>query len=100
MEFWNFHYELSVENELILMGFRIVIAHDRRTELLKVLHVGHTIVEKTFRKARDVVFWPGLTKDITDLILNCNICLESRNSNPKIPLQTHEFLANKSFGMT
>ena len=78
MEFWNFHYELSVENEIILKGFRIVIAHDRRTELLKVLHVGHTSVEKTFRKARDVVFWPGLTKDITDLILNCNICLESR----------------------
>ena len=36
------------------------------------------------------VFWQGLTKDITDLTLNCNICLEFRNSNPKEPLQTHE----------
>ena len=88
-EYWNFN-ELSIENELVMKGCRIVIPHDLRTELLKVLHVGHTGVEKTPRRARDIVFWPGLTKDITDLILNCNICLEFRNSNPKEPLQTHE----------
>ena len=89
-EYWNFRDELSIENELVMKGCRIVIPHDLRTEMLKILHVGHTDVEKTLRRARDIVFWPGLTKDITDLILNCNICLEFRNSNPKEPLQTHE----------
>ncbi|XP_062610827.1 uncharacterized protein K02A2.6-like [Saccostrea cucullata] len=89
-EYWNFRDELSVENGLIMKGLRIVIPHDLRTELLKILHVGHTGVEKTLRRARDIVFWPGLTKDVTDLILNCNVCLELRNSNPKEPLQSHE----------
>lgn len=73
-----------------MKGFRIVIPHDLRTKLLQILHVGHTGVEKTLRRALDIVFWPGLTKDIKDLILNCNICLEFRNSNPREPLQTHE----------
>ena len=70
-----------------MKGCRIIIPHDLRTELLKVLHVGHTGVEKTLRRVRDIVFLQGLTKD---LILNCNICLEFRNFNPKEPLQTHE----------
>lgn len=72
-QFWNFRDELSVENDLIMKGSRIVIPHDLRTGLLNRLHVGHTGVEKTLRQARDILFWPGLTKDITDLILNCNI---------------------------
>ena len=39
-----------------MKGCRIVIPHDLGTELLKVLHVGHTGVEKTLRMARDIVF--------------------------------------------
>ena len=89
-EFWNFRDELSVENGLVMKGQRIVIPPNLRRELLDILHVGHTGVEKTLRRARDILFWPGLTADITNLVLNCTTCLQFRNSNPKEPLQSHE----------
>ena len=89
-EFWNFRDQLWVENGLVMKGFRIVIPHDLRTELLNRLHVGYTGVEKSLRQARDILVWPGLTKDITDLILNCSTCLEYRNSNAKEPVVAHE----------
>lgn len=68
-----------------MKGDRIVIRHDLWIELLKVLYVGHTGVAKTLRRAREIVSWPGLTKDITDLTGNWD-----SNSNSKEPLQTHE----------
>ena len=47
-------------------------------------------VEKTLSSARDIVFWPKMSSQITDLILNCDICLDHRDSNAKEPLVPHE----------
>lgn len=81
---------MSVDNELILKVFRIVINHELSAWLSIVSYVGHSGLVKTLRRDRDIVFLPGLTKDITDLILIWNICLEFRNSNPNESLQTHK----------
>ena len=43
-EYWNFRDELSIENELVMKGCRIVIPDDLRTELLKVLHMWDILV--------------------------------------------------------
>ena len=35
------------------------------------------------------MFWPRISAEITDMVLNCSVCLERRNSNPKEPLKPH-----------
>lgn len=36
------------------------------------------------------MFWPKMSKEITDMVLLCSVCLEKRNSNSKEPLIPHE----------
>ena len=46
-------------------------------------------MEKCKQRARDVLFWPGMGKQIETLVSSCSICLERRSSLPKEPLLPH-----------
>lgn len=59
--------------------------------MLCQVHTGHLGVTKTLERAKDNIFWPGMSKQITDHVLNCSVCLKHRDSNAKEPLIAHEF---------
>ena len=43
-------------------------------------------VVKCLQRAKDAVYWPGMSKDITDMILKCETCINMHNSNAKEPM--------------
>ena len=90
LDFWTFRDELTVMDSIVFKGQRVVIPKSMRNAILEKIHSGHMGIEKSCQRARDILFWPKMTKDITDLVSNCHICLETRNSNPKEPLQSHQ----------
>ncbi|XP_048236731.1 uncharacterized protein K02A2.6-like [Haliotis rufescens] len=90
LEFWNFRDQLAFMDGIIFKGQKIVIPKSLRTSMLDKIHTGHMGVEKCLRRARDILFWPKMSNDITSLVLNCSVCLERRNSNPKEPLISHD----------
>ncbi|MCG7876694.1 MAG: RNase H-like domain-containing protein [Candidatus Thiodiazotropha endolucinida] len=90
IDYWNFRDELTVDSGLILKGNRLVIPLAMRPKMLELLHQGHFGCEKTLNRARDVMFWPKISADISGLVLNCTVCLERRSSNPKEPLKPHD----------
>ena len=47
-------------------------------------------VEKSLQRAKDIMFWPRMTSDITEFVLKRDICLQYRASNTKQPLQSHQ----------
>lgn len=63
--------------------------HALRAEMLTHIHAGHLGIEKCNQRARDVLFWPGMGKQIEALIGSCTICLERRCSLPKEPMISH-----------
>jgi len=67
----SFSGELSVQNGLLLNGIRIVIPTSLRAEILKKLHEGHLGITKCRERAKQSVWWPGLSKDLTKMIENC-----------------------------
>ena len=85
-DFWNYRDELTYVDGMILKGQRILIPTDCRKIMLEKIHTGHFGVEKCLQRARDIMFWPNMTSQITDLVLKCPICLERRNSNCKEPM--------------
>lgn len=85
-EFWNHRDELSVIDGIVMKGEQIVIPPSLRKEMLQKIHMGHLGIEKCRQRARDVIFWPGMSAQIADLISSCDICLENRNSNQKEPM--------------
>ena len=91
LEYWNHRDELSVEQGLIFRGQKIVVPKSMRQEMLHQVHTGHLGVTKTFERAKDNIFWPGMSKQITEHVLQCSVCLTHRDSNAKEPLIPHEF---------
>ena len=66
----------------------MIIPVSLREDMLKKLHSSHVGTEACIRKASDSLFWPGLRKDITNLVSNCHVCVEINKTQQKEPLQT------------
>ena len=62
--FWNYREDLSMENGLITKGARLLIPSTLRRKVLEQIHDRHLGIEKCMLKARDSVFWPGISNDI------------------------------------
>ena len=89
-EFWNYRDELTVAQGLIVKGQKIFVPSSLRGEMLEKMHEGHLGINKTIARARDVLFWPRMSVEITEKIKNCPVCLENRPSQQPEPLKSHE----------
>ena len=86
LPFWSVHHELSSHSGLILKGCRIVIPTKSRRATLDALHDSHQGIDRTKRRARQTVWWPGINSDITNTVSSCNACQERRASLPQEPM--------------
>ncbi|CAH2207977.1 jg821, partial [Pararge aegeria aegeria] len=87
--FWLHRLELSLQNDCILLGCRVVVPRSFRQQVLQVLHKSHTGIVQTKAVARSYVWWPGLNEDVESLIGSCTKCLENRHMPPKT---SHEWI--------
>ena len=58
--YWTFREELTVEDDLVLKGTRIVISNKKHEAVLKLTHKGHLGLYRCKLCTKDTVFWPGL----------------------------------------
>ena len=75
---------------MLFKNHRVIVPKLLREEILSRIHSSHLGIESCLRKARDVVFWPGMNSQIKDVVSNCHVCAEFQSRNPKQPLQSHE----------
>jgi hypothetical protein len=75
--------ELSVQEGLLLRGSRIVIPPQLRKTLLNKIHCGHQGIAKCRELARQSIWWPGLSKQLEELIQNCRECLKAQQQRPQ-----------------
>ena len=50
---------------------------------LKVLHMGHYAIDKTSLRAKETVYWPGITEDIRLTYHHCQICAKFARTQQK-----------------
>ena len=84
--YWLVHDELSVYEQLLLRGDRIVIPSCLQKEILQCLHQGHQGIVKCKLCAKYSVWWPGISKQIDHVIQCCDTCKQNfpRRSEPLI----------------
>ena len=58
--------------------------------MVERLDEGHLAINKTIARAREVLFWPGMTVDLTEKVKNCPVSLKNRPSLQPEPLRSHE----------
>ena len=82
--------EISVCNNLLLRSDRIVIPQSLQQQMLAKLHCGHQGITKCRQRARQSIWWPGINKDIDDMIAKCLICCKHKKQNVE-PLKPTPF---------
>ena len=65
---------LTVEDGLILHREAIIIPQGERKKVLEQIHQGHLGTSKYQHRARQCVYWPGINKDIEQLVEVCPTC--------------------------
>ena len=83
--------ELTIQQELIFKGQRLVVPVSMCRNMMITVHSTHIGIEGCLRRARDSIYWPCMTTELTDYISKCDICLAYRQTPSKEPLQQHEF---------
>ena len=86
--YWAERGELTVAQNILLKGSRLVIPSSMRLEILDKIHKGHQGIAKCREKSKESVWWPGLSRDIQDLVQQCRICAEHRNNKPEPMIPT------------
>ena len=61
-----------------------------RAETRKEIHGAHLGINGCSRRARETLFWPGMSDEIINYINTCETCRKYEVSNQKEPLMSHE----------
>lgn len=87
--FWLNRLELSLHEDCVLLGCRVVVPKSLQQVVLRTLHRTHSGIIQTKALARSYVWWPRLNEDIELLVRECPKCLEYRHMPPRT---THEWI--------
>ena len=82
--YWDYHDELSIKDELLMKGEQVVIPPSCRDSIMDNLHKSHAGINKALSLARTCVYWPGMEADVTDYIKRCLTCIKCSN----LPIET------------
>ena len=90
LPYFSIRDELSVQDQVIIRGSRIVIPKMLRRDVMKKIHTGHLGVNSCLRQARELVYWPGMSTELRQYIEGCHICATYADRNPREPLKMTE----------
>ena len=88
--YWGVHNDISIVEELVMAGSRIIIPQLSRSRVLCEIHEGHQGETKCMLRAKTAVYWPGIYQDIKNIVGNCGACREFENAQVKCPMTITE----------
>ena len=72
--YWEAQGELTIGEDLLLYGGRIVVPEALQAETLQKLHQGHQGIQRCRLQAQSSVWWPGISRKIKDFVRQCLEC--------------------------
>ena len=88
--FWAVKDLLRCQDGVLYVDERVVIPVSQRRTVLEQLHESHQGMQRTKMRAKTIMYWPGMGKEIETFIENCSICARCAPKNQKEPLIPHE----------
>ena len=64
----------------------MIVPKALRQDMLQRIHAGHMGITKCIQRAKEVIFWPGMSQEITNIVQQCLTCREFQASNAKEPM--------------
>ena len=88
--FMEHQAHITLVNDLLMYDDRIIIPSSMQQEILTRIHDGHLGISKSRQRANTSVWWPGISRDIANLVQNCTTCQKLRPT-PHEPLLVSPF---------
>ena len=82
-EFHGFCDELTISEDLIFKGDRLLVPFEARQSIIERAHAAHLGINECINRVRDAVFWPKMNKEITDYVSRCVVCAKFHNDQYK-----------------
>ena len=79
-----------MENGVLFKDDRLIVPEVERSYILDLLHYGHYGIKCTQARAKESVFWPGITRDIENRVKDCSICQQNATSQTKDTMHSHD----------
>ena len=80
--YFNFKEELSIH--------RVIVPIALRPHMITQVYSSHLGIASCLNKARDVLFWPGMTAEIKDCVSKCETCNTYQTNQQKEMLIPHD----------
>lgn len=90
--------EISIENNILMWGYRVLIPTKFRNQLLDEIHGSHNGVVRMKALARQYFWWPNLDADIENYVKSCNACMthsKTPNKSILIPFETGKYVFDR-----
>ena len=81
---WNIRDELHIAEGIIFVGERVLIP------ATLLIHESHMGAEKCKARARTVVYWPCMSKDIENEVFKCSVCMKHQKSYQRELMIPHD----------
>ncbi|XP_030745261.1 uncharacterized protein K02A2.6-like [Sitophilus oryzae] len=85
-KYYNYKTDIYTSNDIMFLGDRIIVPETLRTDMLTQLHANHYGITKTQKRAKSLLYWPGINEDIKEFIKKCKKCEVYQKSNIKEPM--------------
>ena len=89
--FFHCRNEVSIEDNCIMWGHRVIIPPQGRQQLLDELHVANPGIDRMKSLARNYLWWPGVDADIEQKVKQCNQYQINQRKLPVMPLHPWEW---------
>lgn len=86
--YYAYAHELTIVNDILFKGTQFVIPKSLRKSMLEKIHEGHLGEIKCKTRARELVFWPGMSHDIENIVSSCPTCTTYRNKHSNQPINS------------
>ena len=86
--YYAFRDQLTVVQGLVFFGSRLFIPACEREKVLAEIHKGHQGENKCCRRATELVWWPGLTTEVREMVKGCGVCRQHRRVSPEPMIAT------------
>lgn len=77
--------ELSVVNNLLLRGERLVVPQSLAHQVISTAHEAHPGIVRTKARLRERFWWPGMDRQTEVAIQNCSVCQKADKSAKTAP---------------
>ena len=85
-EYWSCRDEISEVDGLLFKAQKLIVPQSKRKEMLELIHESHQGIVKCKQRARDILFWPGMSSQIEEKVSQCSLCAQFQRAQPREPM--------------